>query len=59
MHCTLYGCITKGNMRVLWTRGALTPYLKLGGCGAVLLSAHAGGVATTTPYGNQIVSMEE
>ena len=31
-------CITQGKMRILRTRGALTPYLKLGGCGAVLLS---------------------
>jgi hypothetical protein len=33
-----YGCITQEKARVLRTRGALTPYLKLGGCGAVLLN---------------------
>jgi len=37
MNYTPYGCITQEKMRVLRTRGALTPYLKLGGCGAVLL----------------------
>ena len=30
--------------RVLWTRGALTPYLKLGGCGTVLLTEKRPGI---------------
>ncbi len=35
---TQTACITQGGMRVLRTRGGLTPYLKLGGCAALLLT---------------------
>jgi len=39
MNYTPYWCITQEKIRALRTRGASTPSLKLGGCGAVLLSS--------------------